>query len=72
MICAKLKRIADMIDSKAMADELQQARRARIEAEDAGNDVEEMIWEMQHLPLGQPRIAYSFDGFGRQLAAWAN
>lgn len=60
-----------MIDTKAMADELNQARRARIEAEDAGCEVEELVWELQH-PLSQPRIAYSFDGFGRQLAAWAN
>jgi hypothetical protein len=60
-----------MIDTKAMAAELRQARQARIEAENAGNELEELIWEMQHLPSGQPRIAYSFDGFGRSLADWA-
>jgi hypothetical protein len=60
-----------MIDTKAMAAELRQARQARIEAENAGNELEELIWEMQHLPSGQPRIVYSFDGFGRSLADWA-
>jgi hypothetical protein len=61
-----------MIDSKSVAEELQQARLARIEAEDAGNELEELVWEMQHAPVSQPRIAYSFDGFGRPLADWAN
>ncbi len=61
-----------MIDTKVMADELRQARAARIEAEDAGNEIEELIWQIQHLPPSEPRIAYSFEGFGRPLADWAN
>ena len=61
-----------MIDSKTLAEELQQARLARIEAEDAGNEIEELIWRMHHQPPSAPRISYSFDGFGRPLADWAN
>jgi len=61
-----------MIDTKAIAQELRQARAARIEAEEAGSELEELLWEVQHPPVYQPRIAYSFDGFGRQLADWAN
>jgi hypothetical protein len=61
-----------MIDTKAMAAELRQARQARMEAEDANNELEELLWEIQHLPARGPRIAYSFDGFGRQLADWTN
>ena len=37
-----------MVDSKALANELQQARAARIEAEDAWCEVEELVWEVQH------------------------
>ncbi len=37
-----------MVDSKALANELQQARAARIEAETAWCDVEELLWEVQH------------------------
>ena len=61
-----------MIDIQAMAKELQQARQARIEAEDAGNELEELIWRMQHQPPSGPRVAYSFDGFGRPLADWSH
>jgi hypothetical protein len=61
-----------MIDSKAMAQQLQQARQARIEAETAYCDIEELLWDMHHHTQAGPRIAYAFDGFGRQLADWAN
>jgi len=37
-----------MVESKALANELQQARAARIEAEAAWCDVEELLWEVQH------------------------
>ena len=42
-----------MIDSKAFETELHQARQARMEAEAANTDVEEMIWEVQQLPRRQ-------------------
>jgi len=61
-----------MIDSKAIADELRQARQARIEAEQEGDELEELLWRMQHMTPSGPRIAYSFEGFGRPLADWAN
>jgi hypothetical protein len=61
-----------MIDRRAMAQELRQARLARVEAETACCDLEELIWQFQHPPLSAPRIAYAFDGFGRPLADWAN
>lgn len=61
-----------MIDNQTMARQLQQARQARIEAEDAGNELEELIWRMQHQPPSGPRVAYSFDGFGRPLADWSH
>jgi hypothetical protein len=61
-----------MIDTKAMALELEQARQARMEAETAYCDIEELLWQMHHQQTHGPRIAYAFDGFGRQLADWAN
>ncbi len=61
-----------MIDSKAMADELRQARQARIAAEQEGDELEELLWRMQHAASSGPRIAYTFDGFGRPLADWTN
>jgi hypothetical protein len=37
-----------MVDSKALASKLREARRARSEAEDAWCAVEELLWEMHH------------------------
>jgi hypothetical protein len=64
--------IATMIDTKAMALELEQARQARIEAETAYCDIEELLWQMNHPQSAGPRVAYAFDGFGRALADWTN
>jgi hypothetical protein len=58
-----------MMDAKALAIELQQARLARIEAEAASSDLEELIWQVQHAPLGGPRFAYLFDGIDRDAGA---
>jgi hypothetical protein len=52
-----------MIDRKAMENELHQARMARLDAEAANSDVEEMIWELQHVQLGRQRIVFSIAGF---------
>jgi len=60
-----------MIDRQAMESELQQARQARIDAEAANCDVEELIWEIQHVRLGHQRIVFSIAGFD-QDAALAN
>jgi hypothetical protein len=52
-----------MIDRKAMENELHQARMARLDAEAANSDVEELIWELQHVQLGRQRIVFSIAGF---------
>jgi hypothetical protein len=57
-----------MIDAKALAIELHQARLARIEAEAASSDLEELIWQVRHAPPNLQRIAYVFDGFDQDPA----
>ena len=51
-----------MIDLKALANELHQARLARINAEAASTDVEEMIWTVQHLEPGRGRFCFFIEG----------
>jgi hypothetical protein len=51
-----------MIDRKAMQDDLDRARQARIDAEAANADVAEMLWEIQHIRLGRQRIVFSIEG----------
>jgi hypothetical protein len=46
-----------MVDGKALANELQQARAARIEAETACGDVEELLWEVRQGPRIWRRLA---------------
>jgi hypothetical protein len=58
-----------MIDREAMANDLQWIRQARQEAEAANQDVEEMIWEIQHIQLGRQRIVFSVAGFEQEAAA---
>ena len=55
-----------VIDRKAMQDDLERARQARLEAEAANADVEEMLWEIQHIRLGHQRIVFSIDGLLEQ------
>jgi hypothetical protein len=57
-----------MIDAKAFSVELQQARLARIEAEAASSDLEELIWQVQHA-APERCFAYFFDGFDPDSAA---
>ncbi len=57
-----------MIDRQAMQDDLLQARRAREEVEAANHDVEELIWELQHVQLGRQRIVFSIAGFEQEAA----
>jgi hypothetical protein len=58
------------MDSKALENELHQARLARMEAEAANADVEEMIWEVQHVPARPHCFAWLFAGAEpEQLAA---
>jgi hypothetical protein len=57
-----------MINRQQMENELQQARVARLEAEAANCDLEELIWDVQHIRLGRQRIVFSIDGFSEELA----
>ena len=52
-----------MVDMKSLEVELQQARRARIAAEAASEDVEGWIWEVQHRDSARPRMAFFISGF---------
>ena len=59
-----------MMDATAIESELHQARLARMEAEAANSDVEEMIWEVQHTPASARCFAWLFAGVDpEQLAA---
>ncbi|MCW5688070.1 MAG: hypothetical protein KIT76_05945 [Pseudolabrys sp.] len=57
-----------MIDRQAMQNDLIEARRARQEAEAANHDVEELIWELQHVQLGRQRVVFSIAGFEQEAA----
>ncbi len=61
-----------MIDLKSLADELHQARLARIDAEAASTDVEDMIWHVQHVQLGRQRMVFSITGFEQDAFGVAN
>jgi hypothetical protein len=61
-----------MIDRKAMEDDLQQARQARIDAQAASSDVEELIWQVQHVQLGRQRIVFSIAGLDQEPVGGAN
>ena len=52
-----------MIDRKAMEEELNQARLARQAAQAASDEVEELIWEVQHVRLGHQRMVFAIAGF---------
>ncbi len=57
-----------MIDRKAMENELQQARLARMEAQAASDEVEELIWQVQHIRLGRQRVVFTIAGLEQDLA----
>ena len=50
-----------MIDQKAIQSELDQARLARIDAEAAGSEVEELISAVQHFEPGKQRMLFMID-----------
>ena len=62
-------RMDTMIDREAMANDLKLARQARLEAQAANEDVDELIWEIQHVQLGRQRIVFSIAGFEQDVAA---
>lgn len=51
-----------MIDLKSIESEVQHARSARIEAETASTDVEDLIWRVQHFVPGRGRLCFFVDG----------
>ncbi|MEJ2377171.1 MAG: hypothetical protein P8Y53_22005 [Pseudolabrys sp.] len=57
-----------MIDRKSMEYELHQVRLARMDAEAASADVEELIWEVQHIRLGRQRMVFAIAGFEPEAA----
>ena len=50
-----------MIDLKTLEIELQQARLARIDAQAAGCEVEDLIWSVQHFEPGKQRMVFMID-----------
>ena len=60
-----------MIDRQAMANDLEQAKLARREAEAANADVEDLIWELQHVQLGRQRLVFSIAGMDQEPASGA-
>jgi len=57
-----------MIDSKILAQELERARRARSEAEEAWCAVEELLWEVGRGPRSWRRLAQVDAGEPEPLA----
>jgi hypothetical protein len=60
-----------MIDLKTLQNELEYARAARLDAEAAEREVEELIWQVQHFEPGKQRMLFIFecgepDMFGAQ------
>jgi len=55
-----------MIDRQAMARDLEQAKLARREVEAANADVEDLIWELQHVQLGRQRLVFSIAGMEQE------
>ena len=51
-----------MIDLKTIQDELHHARLARLDAEAASTDVEDIIQHVQHLEPGRGRLCFFVDG----------
>ena len=56
-----------MIDLKSLENELHQARMARLDAEAASCDLEEVIWEVQRFQPGRQRLLFLVDGLDREL-----
>lgn len=50
-----------MIDQKTLQNELHHARLARLDAQAAGTDVEELIWHVQHFQPGRQRLVFMVD-----------
>jgi hypothetical protein len=49
--------------SQTLAAEVEFARLARQEAQAACAEVDDLIWQVQHIRLGRQRVVFSIDGF---------
>ena len=58
-----------MVDLKMIAEEVQQARRARIDADAAGCEVEELIRLVRLFVPGRQRVVFSIEGVGPETPA---
>jgi hypothetical protein len=61
-----------MIDLKSIESELHHARLARMEAEAASTDVEDLIFRVQHFEPGRGRLFFFVDGGEPEQHAAAN
>ena len=61
-----------MIDLKSIETDLHHARLARIEAEAASTDVEDLIFRVQHFEPGRGRLFFFVDGLEAEAQAAAN
>jgi len=50
-----------MIDLKFLAIEMHHARQARIDAQAAFSEVEELIWQVAHFEPGKQRMVFMID-----------
>jgi len=61
-----------MIDLKTLENELHHARLARLDAQAAGSEVEELIWSVQHFQPGKQRLLFMVDGCDPDAPVTAN
>lgn len=61
-----------MIDLKAIETELHHVRLARIDAEAASTDVEDLIYAVQHFEPGKGRLCFFVAGLETDRAVLAN
>ena len=61
-----------MIDLKSLAIEMHHARQARIDAQAASSEVEELIWQVAHFEPGKQRMVFMIDCGEPELLGVAN
>ena len=61
-----------MIDLKSLAIEMNHARQARIDAQAASSEVEELIWQVAHFEPGKQRMVFMIDCGEPELPGVAN
>ena len=61
-----------MIDLKFLAIEMHHARQARIDAQAAFSEVEELVWQIAHFEPGKQRLVFMIDCGEPETFAAAN